>query len=103
MKCLNCKTEGKHYIRKICPVCTSKGIKREDIVATKKTMTFIGSDASPEAGKFVNKIKKDGCVSHIQFNVKDLGEGNLKVKVDWLQYEHKSGGTDGGKKANKSK
>lgn len=103
MKCLNCKTEGKHYIRKICPVCTSKGIKREDIVAYKNSSTFEGPDASPEAGKFVNKIKKDGCVSHIQFDIVKLEDGNLRVKVDWLEYVHKSGGTDGGKKANKSK
>lgn len=98
MKCLNCRTEGKHYQHKICPECTSDGITKKDIVVKSKQKDFIGPRAGEAAGKFVEKLKKDYYISGLQFFAKD--EQHITVK--WKQHEPNLGGSDGGKKANKS-
>lgn len=103
MKCLSCQRKGTRFVKKICPGCTSDGVTREDIVTLKKKITFKGHDASPEAGKYVNELQRDHCVSHINFRVLESGPSGLTIEVKWLQYEHKSGEAHGREKANKSK
>lgn len=103
MKCLNCKTSGTHFQKKICPGCTSKGVTRDDIAVKRDQMTFIGRDASQEAGEFVEDLKKKHNISHVRYKFKaNNNPDKNEMKVTWNQYEPKSGGTDGGKKANKS-
>lgn len=105
MKCLNCQTKGKHFDKKICPPCTDNGVTRDQIKVERKSMTFIGDDCGDEAGKYVVEMQNKGKnISHVRFNFKQHPYNSAKneVKLTWSEYAN-TGGTDGNKKANKSK
>lgn len=105
MKCLNCKTIGKHFHRKICPTCTAAGVTRDDIEAIKKEIVFVGSDASAEAAKTIESLRRRKNISHVRYTFKehDYDRQLDKLIVTWVQYEPKREGSHDKRKTDKSK
>ena len=108
MKCLNCRTDGRHFNKKICPACTSQGVTREDISYSREEITFIGTRAevNKDAAQHIEELRKEKAVTHVQYQYTDGGPKRsnfCKMEVSWIQYEPKAGATSGSKKANKSK
>lgn len=100
MKCLNCNTPGKHFAFKICPSCTSKGVKKSDIKVTHEEITFVGTreEVNIDAGKHIEDLRKEKTITHVNFEYTDGGpkQSHLcKMKVTWKQYEPKAGKTNG--------
>jgi len=104
MKCLSCKEHGKGWQYKICPICTSKGFTKDSIEKTHESAVFIGTrfGVNVEAGRFVNKLKKEKNVSHVNMEFSSVPMG-YQIEVKWIQYEPKPGEVNGDKKPNKSK
>lgn len=106
MKCLSCKTTGTHFTHKICPQCTIDGVTRDDISMEKKSITFMGSDFSQEAGKHVTMLRKKHNISNVTYKAIKGDDSDMVVgmEVKWHQYELKdSGGSNGRKKDIQSK
>jgi dissimilatory sulfite reductase (desulfoviridin) alpha/beta subunit len=99
MKCINCRTQGTHFQKKLCPKCWETGHKPEDFQLVDRSDWFDGEtmqEAGRKAGQFVEKMGKEKYVSHVGYTMEEAF-GRWEQMVTWKEYIRKESDDTQGK------
>lgn len=104
MKCLNCRTNGRHFFRKICDTCLESGVHRDDIKITKHSLKLVGANLYELVSDVIGELKdRNASYSHFNGTFKEHSYDNKKneLVLKWNEYE-RIGAPNGNQKANQS-